>query len=73
MPKKQKADPVMVTIRARFKASELSLHDFGLKMGYQPELARQSVHRFMRTNDPRISMLRKAAEALSIELKDLIE
>ena len=72
MAKKAKDDPAMKRVRILFKKSGLSLSELGLKMGYAPEMARQSAFQFMKTSDPRISMLRKVAEALGVELKDLV-
>ena len=51
--------------------SALSLHDLGLKMGYPAESARKSAWQFMKTNDPRISMLRRFAKAMGIRPQDL--
>jgi transcriptional regulator with XRE-family HTH domain len=69
---KSKDDPAMKKVRALFKESGLTLHDLGVKMGYAPENARQAAFQFMKSNDPRISMLRKAAEAFGVGLKDLL-
>jgi len=64
--------PTMERIRALFKKSNLSLVELGLKMGYPKETARQSAWQFMKTEDPRISMLRRFAKALGISAKELI-
>ena len=64
-------DPAMPRVRARFERSKLTLHDLGLKMGYPEESARKSAWQFMRTSDPRISMLRRFARALKIPLEEL--
>ena len=72
MAKKSADEPAMVRVRARFEKSGLSLHDLGLKMGYAPEIARQSAWQFMKTSDPRVSMLRRFARALEIPLHELI-
>jgi transcriptional regulator with XRE-family HTH domain len=66
-------DPAMKRVRTMFKESGLTLHELGLKMGYEPEIARQGAFQFMKSHDPRISMLRRVAEALEIELKELLE
>jgi hypothetical protein len=66
-------DLAMKKVRVLFKKSGLSLHDLGLKMGYAPESARQCAFQFMKTNDPRISMLRRVAEALGVGVKELVE
>ena len=65
-------DPTMAKVRAWFEASGLTLHDLGLKMGYGPELARQSAWQFMKSGDPRISMLRRFAVAAGMPLAELI-
>ncbi len=69
----KQADPVMETVRRLFQLSEMTLDVLGEKMGYPPESARKSAWQFLRqTNDPRISMLRKFADALGIPLAELV-
>lgn len=41
-------------------------------MGYPPETARQSAFQFMKSGDPRISMLRRFAKAMEMDVKDLL-
>lgn len=66
-------DPVMAAVRTRFEKSKLSLDELGLKMGYPKESARKSAWQFIhRTNDPRLSMLRKFAVAVGTSLKSLV-
>jgi hypothetical protein len=72
MPDKRE-DPSMEQVRTRFKESDLSLHGLGLKMGYPPETARQSAFQFMKSGDPRISMLRRFADAMGVALADLTD
>jgi hypothetical protein len=65
-------DPVMAAVRQRFEKSKLSLDELGLKMGYPKESARKSAWQFIhRTNDPRLSMLRKFADAVGCSVKSL--
>jgi transcriptional regulator with XRE-family HTH domain len=71
MAKKRKDDPAMAKVRALFEESGLSLVELGRRMGYPEETARQSAWQFMKTNDPRMSMLRKFAEAMGIALDEL--
>jgi transcriptional regulator with XRE-family HTH domain len=73
MAKKEKGkdEPAMAKARAVFKASGLSLVDLGRRMGYPEETARQSAWQFMKTSDPRVSMLRKFAEAMGVRLDEL--
>lgn len=70
---KKKADdqPLMERVRALFEDSGLSLVELGRLMGYAEETARQSAWQFMKTSDPRLSMVRKFAAALGIPLGSL--
>jgi len=72
MSRKHDEDLAMTRVRARFKKSGLSLHDLGLKMGYSQETARQSAWQFMKTSDPRISMLRRFAEAIGVTVEEMV-
>jgi transcriptional regulator with XRE-family HTH domain len=73
MAKKKPADDaVMSRVRALFEKSGLTLHDLGLRMGYDPDIARKSAWQFMKTEDPRVSMLRKFAAAVGIDVKELV-
>jgi transcriptional regulator with XRE-family HTH domain len=65
-------DTSMVKVRALFEKSGLSLHDLGLKMGYEATTARQAAWQFMKSGDPRISMLRRFAKALDVPLVEII-
>jgi transcriptional regulator with XRE-family HTH domain len=70
----QSCDPVMEKVRALAGSSGLSLDDLGERMGYQSGKARRSVWQFLhRTNDPRLSMLRRFARAVGVSLRDLVE
>lgn len=62
----------MAKVRTMFEKSGLSLHDLGLKMGYKPEIARQSAFQFMKAADPRVSMLYRFAKAMEIDVRDLL-
>jgi hypothetical protein len=43
-------------------------------MGYNPATARKSAWQFLRkTADPRLSMLKKIADALELDIKDLLD
>lgn len=72
MVKKQDADRVMATVRARFEKSGMSLHALGLAMGYDAESARKSAWQFMKTEDPRVSMLVRFAKAMGVDVRDLL-
>lgn len=66
------ADPVMVRVRRLFSESGWTMHQLGLRMGYGA-CARQSVYQFLKTDDPRISMLRRFAQAFDVPLSHLID
>jgi hypothetical protein len=65
-------DPAMTRVRALVKKSGLTLHELGLKMGYPAESARKSVWQFLQTSDPRVGMLRRFADAMGLDLKELL-
>ena len=65
-------DTSMGIIRDRFKTSGLSLHALGVAMGYDALTARQSAFQFMKSGDPRISMLRRFAKAMEMPLEELL-
>jgi len=64
----------MARIRILYKKSGLSLDELGQRMGYSRTIARKSAWQFLnKTTDPRISMVRKFADALSVSLSDFIK
>lgn len=64
----------MAKINARFEASGLSLQEFGERMGYGRSTARKSAWQFLNsTEDPRLSMIEKAAAALGVDTVDLFK
>lgn len=69
--KKSKDDPAMVAVRAQFAESGRSLVDLGKQMGYPEEMARQAAWQFMKSHDPRMSMLRKFADAMGTTVDQL--
>lgn len=66
-------DPSMAKVRERIEKSGLTYHELGLKMGYPPRTARQSVWQFLKSGDPRIGMLRRFARAMEISVEELVE
>jgi hypothetical protein len=72
MAKRRQEDSTMARVRDRFEKSGLSLHDLGLKMGYPEDSARKSVWQFLKSADPRISMLQRFARAMGIDVKELL-
>jgi hypothetical protein len=66
-------DPVMTAVRKQFEKSKLSLDELGLKMGYPKDSARKSAWQFIqRTNDPRLSMLRRFAKAIGVKISTIV-
>lgn len=71
--KTNRADPVMARAHAAFEQSHLTLDELGQGMGYEESIARKSAWQFLnRTNDPRLSMLRKFAAAVGVTLAELV-
>lgn len=63
----------MLRARAAFTASGLTLEQLGERMGYAGDTARKGAWQFLRvTRDPRLSMLRKFAEAVGVPVKELV-
>jgi hypothetical protein len=65
-------DGTMQKVRKIFEASGKTLDEVGLDMGYDKDVARKAVWQFLRTSDPRLSMLRRFAKAMQISLEELI-
>jgi transcriptional regulator with XRE-family HTH domain len=73
MGKNTATDPAMLRAREAFKASELTLEQLGERMGYEPKMARISAWQFLnKTSDPRLSMLRRFAEAVGVKVEELV-
>lgn len=71
--KPQILESVMKKARAAFERSGISLDELGRKMGADEKTARQTAWQFLnKTADPRLSMLCRFAEALGVEVKDLL-
>lgn len=65
-------DQTMKRVREIFDASGKTLDEVGQSMGYSADVARKAVWQFLKTGDPRLSMLRKFARAMDVPLEDLI-
>lgn len=73
MSKEQATDSLMARVRALFLASGMTFEQLGRAMGYEGEVARKSAWQFVdRTNDPRLSMLRRFAKAVGLTLEELV-
>jgi len=56
-----------------FERSGKTLDELGVAMGYKGSVARKSAWQFLnKTTDPRLSMLRKFAKAMGVEVKELL-
>jgi transcriptional regulator with XRE-family HTH domain len=65
-------DPLMIRVRQLFEQSGMTLDELGHKMGYTGDKARKSAWQFLNTTyDHRVSMLRKFAAAVGVEIVDL--
>lgn len=73
MDTEKQTDPVMDSIRKRVADSGLTYQELGEKMGYAPTTARQSVSQFLKSGDPRVSMVRKFAAAMGISIQTLLK
>jgi len=63
----------MARAHTAFERSHLTLDELGQRMGYEESIARKSAWQFLnRTNDPRLSMLRKFAAAVGVTLAELV-
>jgi transcriptional regulator with XRE-family HTH domain len=68
----KREDPAMAKVRSLFAGSGLTLDELGRRMGYPAATARQSAWQFMRSGDPRISMLRRFARAMGMPVEELV-
>lgn len=65
-------DNAILRARELFKQSGLTLDDLGQKMGYEGDAARKSAWQFLnRITDPRLSTLRKFAQAIGVSIAEL--
>jgi len=70
---KTTTEAVMKKARKLFEKSGMTLDELGVKMGHETGTARRAVWQlFNKTPDPRLSTLVRLAEALGVELKNLL-
>jgi transcriptional regulator with XRE-family HTH domain len=68
------ADKAIFRARELFARSDLTLDDLGKRMGYAGGTARKSAWQFLnKTSDPRISMLRKFAQAVGVPIAEMFD
>lgn len=66
-------EAIMRKARQLFEKSGKTLEEVGLAMGYESGVARRAAWQFLnRSNDPRLSMLCRFAEAVGFDLADLL-
>ena len=64
----------MSAVQTAYETSKLTLEELGKRMGYPDGSARKSAWQFLNnTNNPRISMLRRFAEAIGVPLTKLFK
>jgi transcriptional regulator with XRE-family HTH domain len=69
----KKPDPAILRARELFEASGLTLDRLGTGMGYATGIARRAAWQFLnKTDDPRLSMLRRFATAMAIDVAELL-
>lgn len=65
-------DSAMLRARELYEQSKLTLEALGQKMGYEGDAARKSAWQFLnKTADPRLSMLRRFAQAVGVPVAEL--
>jgi hypothetical protein len=65
-------DPAMKKAQRLFTQSGKSLDQLGRDMGYRGETARKAAWQFLNhTKDPRLSMLRRFAKAMGVDVSEL--
>jgi len=62
----------MVKVRALVEKSGATQQIIGERMGYDPKSARQSVSRFLKSENPTVAMVRKFAKAMGVDVKELL-
>jgi transcriptional regulator with XRE-family HTH domain len=67
------ASSVLKKAQKLLEKSGMTLDELGVKMGYESGTARRAVWQlFHKTPDPRLSTLTRLADALGVELRDLL-
>jgi hypothetical protein len=62
----------MKKIKKIFYSSDLTMEDLGLKMGYPPTTAGQSVFQFLKSDKPRLDVVQRFASAMGMPVEKLI-
>lgn len=76
MPEKPDIDDIAMTkvreLWEQQKSARMTQEKLGVAMGYDQKSARKSVNQFLKSKDPRISMLRKFAKAVGVPLSEIV-
>jgi transcriptional regulator with XRE-family HTH domain len=71
--KPSRHESAMENARNLFAKSGKKLEEVGLLMGYKAGLARRSTWQFLnKTTDPRLSMLCRFADAMGVDVRELL-
>lgn len=62
----------MAKVRTIATKSGLTQQEVGLRMGYPPESARQSVWQFLKSENPTIDVLKRFADAMGVTVEELL-
>ena len=62
----------MVKVRELVAQTKITQQELGLRMGYPPESARQSVSLFLKRTNPTIRVLVRFANAMKVKIEDLL-
>jgi transcriptional regulator with XRE-family HTH domain len=65
------AHTVLKKAKRLARTSGLTYQEIGVRMGYPPESARQSVGQFLNSRNPSVAMLIRFAEALGADIRSL--
>jgi transcriptional regulator with XRE-family HTH domain len=63
---------VMQKARRLIQESGLTYREVGIRMGYPPESARQSVNQFLGSTNPSVAMLLKFCKAMEVGPEELL-
>ncbi len=65
-------DPAILRMRELFQASGKTLEEVGVRMGFASAVARKSVWQLLnKVDDPKVSTLRKFADAIGADMSEL--
>jgi transcriptional regulator with XRE-family HTH domain len=71
--RRPKTESAMDRIRRVFERSGMTMQQLGEEMGYPKESARKSVSQFLKSDDPRVSMVERFARATGKKVSDFVK